>query len=178
MSGDNFLLPALEQLCSTALLVKDGPILTSRSTLYQILRNRFKTSFGNNSIAGNNHDSTNESTQQVTSMEVDNEYDNNQNNGDGDGDNDEAPIVVTTEEIEASMARSSQSPAITNKRYPIEQYPLEVQKKYPVLFAAKLEHEDIMMTCARALDEQNCVSLVREAGDYLVEEVEPQTEDL
>ena len=41
-----------------------------------------------------------------------------------------------------------------------------------------MQHEDILMTCARALDEKVDVSLVREAGTFLVEEVEPDTSDL
>ena len=43
--------------------------------------------------------------------------------------------------------------------------------KFPLLYAAILPHEDITMLCARVLDEQTDVSLVREAASYL-EEVE------
>jgi hypothetical protein len=46
-----------------------------------------------------------------------------------------------------------------------------IRQKYPILAAAVLETEDILMTCARALDEAKDVSLVREAAAYL-EQVE------
>jgi len=42
---------------------------------------------------------------------------------------------------------------------------------YPFLFAAISGDEDIVMTCARILDEQTDVTLVRQAAAYL-EEVE------
>ena len=50
-------------------------------------------------------------------------------------------------------------------------YPLDHRTRYPLLFAAMQPHEDILMVCARALDTQTDVSLVREAAKYL-EEVE------
>ena len=55
-----------------------------------------------------------------------------------------------------------------------EQYELNIRKRYPLLFAAMDStsfREDVLMTCARALDVANDASLVREAAAYL-EEVE------
>jgi A1 cistron-splicing factor AAR2 len=43
--------------------------------------------------------------------------------------------------------------------------------QYPFLFAAVSNDEDIIMACARILDEQRDVTLVREAAAYL-EDVE------
>jgi A1 cistron-splicing factor AAR2 len=43
--------------------------------------------------------------------------------------------------------------------------------QYPFLFAAISNDEDIVMACARILDEQRDVTLVREAAAYL-EDVE------
>lgn len=82
-----------------------------------------------------------------------------------ESDNDsDGPIVVSTNEIEASIARSSQRPRIPFA--PVE-YPKDERESFPLLFAAKLEHEDILMACSRILDEKNDVSLVREAASYL-----------
>jgi AAR2 protein len=50
-----------------------------------------------------------------------------------------------------------------------------IRQRYPILAAAVLETEDIVMTCARALDEAKDVSLVREAAAYL-EQVEAYRE--
>lgn len=38
---------------------------------------------------------------------------------------------------------------------------------YPLLFAATLEHEDVLMACARILDESVDASLLREVTAYL-----------
>lgn len=165
MSGGNFLLPALRKLCSNALKIKDGEIQASRYTLHQILVNRFKDSFDGDNVESDEELGMANGAAGIDgkqAMEI-------------DEDEEDAPIVVTNEEIEASQARTSESPA-ANRHFPTEEYPLQLRKKYPVLFAAKMEHEDILMTCARALDEKTDVSLVREAGDYLVEEVEPETD--
>ena len=89
-----------------------------------------------------------------------------------DDDDDEAPICVPIEEIEESIARSKAA-AQKNAVAGIQQSNETVAygDTYPVLFAAVHTHEDVLMTCARALDEATDVSLVREAADYL-EQVE------
>jgi hypothetical protein len=74
-------------------------------------------------------------------------------------DDDDGPIVVAEEEFSATMARSSPLEALAT--------PKDIQERYPLLVAAIQTHEDILMTCARALDEASDVSLVREAASYL-----------
>jgi len=102
-------------------------------------------------------------------------------NQDTDGDDSDGPTVVPVEEVDASMARSV---AATDSNYSAPSFVSEVEKRketihrlmYPLLFAAKGDHEDILMTCARCLDEQVDVSLVREAAAYL-EQVEAKRHD-
>ena len=85
----------------------------------------------------------------------------------GDG-----PVIVPSEEIEESLARSALVLACAAKhsasRCILDK---ELELKYPLLFAAMTPQEDIIMTCARLLDTAPDVSLVREAATYL-EEVE------
>jgi hypothetical protein len=104
---------------------------------------------------GNDDDATQEQRRNIRYCDSDNE----------DDDDDDGPVVVASEDIQASKERSS---GVSNPRCDI---PFEVQRDYPVLSAAVQDHEDIMMTCARALDEKKDVSLVREAAAYL-EEIE------
>lgn len=95
----------------------------------------------------------------------------------GDEDEEDGPVVVSPEEIEASMARSSvgvatgaAAAAVTARDATITK---QLRTEYPLLAAAMMSSEDVLMTCARALDEKTDVSLVREAAAYL-EEVEEQ----
>jgi AAR2 protein len=81
---------------------------------------------------------------------------------DEDESDEDGPVVVSCEEVEASQSRTT-----ANQSVPSVHYPKEVRQRYPVLFAAMMPHEDILMTCARALDVASDVSLVREAADYL-----------
>ncbi|KAL7578342.1 hypothetical protein ACA910_012748 [Epithemia clementina (nom. ined.)] len=91
-----------------------------------------------------------------------------------DDDDDDGPIVVDFQEIHHSLARSEaadklmarHSAPTTNAKFAPG-----IGAKYPILFSAVLPHEDVLMTCARALDDASDVSLVREAANYL-EEVE------
>ena len=89
-----------------------------------------------------------------------------------DDDDEDGPVMVSSEDIEASLARSSSyaataatSGGMTNTDV------LQLRRDYPLLAAAVMPREDVLMTCARALDEKTDVSLVREAAAYL-EEVE------
>jgi A1 cistron-splicing factor AAR2 len=104
-----------------------------------------------------------EDEEEEGTMEIVNDIDEEE-----DDDDEDAPVIVGTEEIQASLARSSNF--TTSSRPPLL---LEIQKAYPLLFAAMMPQEDILMTCARALDEKSDVSLVREAAAYL-EQVEQQ----
>ena len=88
--------------------------------------------------------------------------------GDSSEDDSDGPVVVDMKDVQASLARSSQSPFPNPSRTSL---PCRVVEKYPLLVAAIQPHEDILMTCARALDEKQDVSLVREAAAYL-EEIE------
>ena len=89
-------------------------------------------------------------------------------NNDDDEDSD-APVIVGAEEIQASMERSLTVPS-GNTNY-ARSISAAVRTKFPLLVAAAQPHEDILMTCARALDSKLDVSLVREAAAYL-EQVE------
>ena len=82
---------------------------------------------------------------------------------------DEDPVVVSSEEIDASITR--QQSLILPKILIGQNHPDAHKCQYPLLFASMQCHEDIMMTCARVLDEKVDVSVVREAAAYL-EEVE------
>lgn len=131
MSGDNFLVPALQKLCNTTGQIYDNEMQTARAHLCKILENRFSDAF--HSIGGNARGPA-----PGTDMQVD---------GDGDDDNENKPVVVSNEEVEAASARSSQSPSKSSSTVPkIEQFSPSIKKKYPVLFAAKLDHEVSLFT--------------------------------
>ncbi|GKY95082.1 hypothetical protein MPSEU_000472300 [Mayamaea pseudoterrestris] len=88
---------------------------------------------------------------------------------DGDDDSDEdAPIVVSTEEVESSLLRiaslTSSAQAPSGRQQPLAE---NIQEEYSLLVAAMTPTEDIVMTCSRVLDAANDVSLVREAAHYL-----------
>jgi hypothetical protein len=77
---------------------------------------------------------------------------------DNDDDDDDPPVIV--ENVPDHLP-----PLVASVTDPL------IRQRYPILAAAVLETEDILMTCARALDEAKDVSLVREAAAYL-EQVE------
>ncbi len=101
-----------------------------------------------------------------TMKEVD---DRNVYNDVDDENDDNGPVVVPMEEVQASLDRAITSLPVSN----ILDYKThrEEKERFPFLFAAVSSDEDIMMTCARILDEQRDVTLVREAAAYL-EEIE------
>lgn len=78
-------------------------------------------------------------------------------------DDDDGPVVVSNEEIEKFNARLVVQKPTTGSR----DKDTSIKSDYPLLFAAMMPNEDAVMTCARALDEANDVSLVREAAEYL-----------
>ena len=84
-----------------------------------------------------------------------------------DDDDDDGPVVVSSEEIEASFARSSSSFVTPITTTETKENINVLRKEYPLLAAAIMPNEDVLMTCARALDEKGDVSLVREAAAYL-----------
>ena len=93
---------------------------------------------------------------------------------DEDADDSDAPVVVEQVDIDASLARSSEATAsyLGDSRNGL---PPSILENYPLLVSAIQPHEDIWMTCARALDEKSDVSLVREAAAYLEEIDERKT---
>jgi len=88
-----------------------------------------------------------------------------------ESDSDGGPVVVPSDEVEASFARSASTKLRPNVPSVPAEYSKQERETYQLLFAAKMEHEDILMACARILDAANDVSLVREAAAYL-EEIE------
>lgn len=81
-------------------------------------------------------------------------------NSDCQQDKEDGPVVVDTNVVQASWERTQhqkQSPLLRDPQL----------NGFPILRAAMLDNEDVLMTCARALDNQNDVSLVREAAEYL-----------
>lgn len=107
-----------------------------------------------------------------TKMEAFNEQMNDDvKMSDGESDCDSSgPVVVPSDEVQASFDRLSQKRGHQAPSNPTE-YSKQEREAYQLLFAARMEHEDVLMACARILDEANDVSLVREAAAYL-EEVE------
>lgn len=115
----------------------------------------------NNNSNNNNNSNGNGSTGDTANHTMDIDW--------GNEDEEDGPVVVSSEEIEASMARSSV--AVTARDAAITK---QLRTKYPLLAAAMTSSEDVLMTCARVLDEKTDVSLVREAAAYLEEMVEGQ----
>ena len=91
---------------------------------------------------------------------------------DGDDEDDDGPVVVAEADVEASLERSAVLAAAQASSPPathiasIEEDRIN-RGKFPLIFAAMSPQEDILMCCARVLDEKNDVSLVREAAAYL-----------
>jgi A1 cistron-splicing factor AAR2 len=154
LSDDNFLVPSLKQLVSNLSCIRDPDLHLQLSlrNFKKILGDRFPSEFGYEQDNRN-------SSLGADLMALDQE--------DG-SDEEDGPVVVSEGEVQASMDRvlASQNTMVTP-----EKYSTEIQKQYPLLFAARSCTEDIVMTCARVLDAASDVSLVREAAAYL-EEVE------
>lgn len=95
-------------------------------------------------------------------VKSDSESDYNDDDVDDDNGDDDAPVVLTQDELSAAETRNAQYPSRDSDSH---------LSRFPIQFAAMQPHEDVLMTCARALDQAQDVSLVREAAVYL-EEVE------
>eukprot|EP00979_Chaetoceros_neogracilis_P011858 scaffold3011_cov133-Chaetoceros_neogracile.AAC.7 len=109
-------------------------------------------SFKNN----NAHSNTNDAGMACEDIEM--------NSSDEEEDEDDGPVVVAMEEVRASLERNATLPMMPDDSN-------QFRGQYPFLFAAVSNDEDIIMACARILDEQRDVTLVREAAAYL-EDVE------
>ncbi|GAX28140.1 hypothetical protein FisN_6Lh043 [Fistulifera solaris] len=90
-------------------------------------------------------------------------------------DDSEGPMIVDMDDYEAAIQRNQATQRVTVSHF--VPYAPEIATNFPILWAAKQEHEDLVMTCARALEEANDVSLVRQAADYL-EQVEANSAHL
>lgn len=160
-------MPAIKRLCSICSQATDARMADDVvSSLAKTLTSRLP-SFDDDSN-GKVQSEDAESNNQVTVSRMEEVNDDEMMSGESDSDS--GPIVVPCDEVEASFARSSQKPRRNVPSNPLE-YSEKDRQTYQLLFAAKMEHEDILMTCARILDEKVDVSLVREAAAYL-EEVE------
>ena len=142
VSDGNFLVSSLKRLCLHASQVK---ALQETSSMFQILlANRFPNSFAANDFIQ--------------------EMDEGGGSSDDDDDSEDGPVIVPGDDVEASLTRSSAASSLQ-----VSSFSSEIRQAYPLLVAAIMPHEDIIMTCARALDEAVDVSVVREAAAYLEE---------
>lgn len=81
-------------------------------------------------------------------------------------DESDAPVVVDMEDVQESLKRTHET-TFPGGGGTLKGLSTATASRYPLLVAAILPHEDILMTCARALDEKRDVSVVREAAAYL-----------
>lgn len=191
-SGEsNFLIAAMRRLCNACKMLDE----TNESSaelrkvvfkLQKLAMDRFHVKLTSQSSAlgkGNNYDDD-------VDMEIDlsaphnntKSEDNNarhdeklEMNLDDESDDEDGPVIVSCDDVEASLARSCVE-AVQAQKFHRDQSNLSAGNEkhrqcYPLLFAAMSPQEDIVMTCARVLEEAKDVSLVRQAAAYL-EEVE------
>ena len=179
ISGNNFLIPALKYLITSCFTKTsnlksfhnrpgiDRSISSSMERLVLIISERFSINMF--SLEENQEWSSSNNLSDM--MDYDN-ADQAAESGDSD---DDGPIIVPLHEIEESKSRAeilsmesnskrdksrqSMSSAIDNDA--------ETRMKFPLLFSSVSPKEDILMTCARVLDEKKDASLVREAAAYL-----------
>jgi len=175
-SGDNFLFPAIRRLCSTCAKLKDESIQSPLQSLQLALKARFPAVLCDESAQGTDmsksgaeamdwgesEESTDDKPPVITKDQVGSSHLHFESEVDDDED---GPVVISSDEVEASLARSS------DYVFAKPEYPQQHQQTYPLLFASIMPQEDILMACARILDEAGDVSLVREAAAYL-EQVE------
>ena len=152
-----FLTASLQQLVTTLTrLSPHAKLEAAVKTFVQNLQTRFPMEISSHLLRVSSPLSHNR-----LSVELD-DRDGNEDEYDEDG-----PVVVAMEDVEASLARSAGMSTTT----PRSQSSRLLSSDFSILKAAMQPHEDVLMTCARALDEANDVSLVREAAAYL-EQVE------
>ncbi|CAJ1952933.1 unnamed protein product [Cylindrotheca closterium] len=167
-AGNNFLLPLLGGLCRNMVL---SGVVESKALqqFHDLLMSRFPNSFSPDDQVITTTKSSTPRTTPPPSLQVEQVLGFHDDGMEEDDDDDEdAPVVVSTEDVQASLARSSE---FANNHSNISK---EIQRGYPLLVAAIMPQEDILMACARILDDKRDVSLVREAAAYL-EEVEQRT---
>ena len=90
---------------------------------------------------------------------------------DDDDDNDDGPVVVPLAEVEASLSRSAAAENFAARRkhdqFGHDTTDHTLHQKYPLLYSSISPKEDVVMACARILDDKRDASLVREASLYL-----------
>jgi A1 cistron-splicing factor AAR2 len=179
LSGENELIPSLHRLLRMRHPMEeengkyDGwvsfpavsltALRSSRARLEGSLRQRFPSQFPESCLTSPVNARVPDGVEVTMGNDSDDEW--------GEDDDEAGPAVVASDDVDASLARiaaESVSSAThgSHRRRTIE-YSDELRGRYPLLFAAMLPTEDVVMTCARALDDANDVSLVREASDYL-----------
>jgi A1 cistron-splicing factor AAR2 len=181
-AGGNFLLPSLQRLqrnlCDRHQRHEIGSNIEQYQTIINnfqhVLENKFPQTFKIQELSSRDHHDSNDNDH--FSEDDDDDDDDamvmlGDDDVDVDVDDEDGPVMVSVEEIEASLARSAETTNNNNNQRTSSSIPNEIQTAYPLLTAAVMPNEDILMTCARALDEKNDVSLVREAAAYL-EQVE------
>lgn len=149
-AGDGFFRETLYRLASIFARVFNQRSSNQLDVFCQHLAHMFPKNTGSppDTEESNHNDIGSDSNSFIESGESDND------------DPDDGPMIVTFDDVNASLMRSEHLPTKM-------QYPEEICKSYPLLIAAMSPDEDIVMTCARALDCASDVSLVREAAAYL-----------
>jgi len=153
-SEGNFFVPAVQRLIATIKDCTSDQLKEKSKQVECSIRSLLSTNLSMNSSEFEDHNSF---------------IQRNDDRMNDDYDDDDGPAIVSAEEYGSSMERFAKDHKKKFTTSPT--YPVEHQQKYAILFASMQPHEDILMTCARALDSQVDVSLVREAAKYL-EEVE------
>jgi hypothetical protein len=153
-SGDNFFQPALLRVSKLLLASKEEALRQKGDELQCAAANLFRV------------DDAHETIHREAVTLINDGHSIMDETDDDDDDDSQGPVVVPHEEYEASKSL----PQIVVPARP--SYTTELRSKYPILFAAMQPHEDLLMVCARALDTQSDVSLVREAAAYLQNVVE------
>jgi hypothetical protein len=153
-AGGNFLLPSLEMLHKN-LCLSNRVDHTTSSKFHFVLVSKFPRTFSESSMR----------VQMLQSDAWEGDFVMGENEDViGNDHDDDGPVVVDSEDVQASLARSAATSVSQNGSHDI---PMELKRVYPLLIAAIQPHEDVLMTCARALDEKTDVGLVREAAAYL-----------
>jgi A1 cistron-splicing factor AAR2 len=160
-SNGNVLVPAIQKICfiCKTLGEDNDNMLKNANALVDLVKQRFNM----------------QSDMQVMQMESNaspptNDNDNLKNIGNlemHDSDDDDGPVIIGLEEYQASMERNAtieKSLILTDESITdMNKY----KNDYPFLCAAMESGEDILMACARILDEKKDVTLVREAANFL-----------
>lgn len=172
-SGDNFLLPALASLTNscftkqssiesmTAEIGLNSKLIIAARDIVMFISKRFAIDILTGESDGHIMSNINCKMHGIV-KEV------NLTNGEIGIDDEEGPVLIPSSEIEDSMQRSE---LLLSKAMPVidDDRLKYLQKKYPFLTSSISPKEDIMMTCARILDEKKDASLVREAATFLEE---------